>query len=362
MASTKAVSLLLILLSGHVIVRGRRVGTKKQVMQLNENEASHSKQGWGFPWSIHPVCFGSTLSTREYHFDVDFNLDGDKDSEHQDCADGKCMAIRLVRDADDPKLEFHVGKEWLVNKNVEGDELEFELHTPSDNSSVERPTDPQEPTSIISLADVDMIKLTDHGDTPDKLEIVIDSGNTFYMLGGLYYDEELLLLGLDIINKDKEIEEKLKERLQELVVVKQPDNVTGFVETEAHATALSKSEFIAIGMVWGMYGAAAVTGVAVQSQALAGATMLAAVGGLPGLLLMAAVLLDITPPGSPNAMLQTESTKTQATDSLPSAGRKIYEKLRCIPHFKECCNYNVLVPVAKECPAAVDCPASTMSG
>ena len=48
-----------------------------------------------------------------------------------------------------------------------------------------------------------------------------------------------------------------KERLQELVVVKQPDNVTGLVETEAHATSLSKSEFIAIGMVWGMYGATA---------------------------------------------------------------------------------------------------------
>lgn len=278
----------------------------------------------------HPWCnWFSSMSTRSYHFDVAFDEDM--------CEKGKCTAIELVRDKDNPRLNLHGGKAWLVMPGEEkGDDLQWSLYSPG--PEVDR-------TRVIELLEAETIKLLGADkENPDTLQItlaqptekdevgLIKPKEIFELEGGIYYDEQLLTKGFEKLTREQ------FEAIQN-EAVKPSWRVSG----------QSKGKWVGgVGgalTVGGMYTAATITGVAVQTQALVGAAVVGVIGGAVGGFLAGGFIgLAI---GATAVMFGYGQTKSGY--KVTSAGRKVFQKLRCMPEFKRC-PHNVVVPKTRKCP------------
>lgn len=280
----------------------------------------------------HPWCNPfSSLSTRSYHFDVDLRKRDSEAGEVQ-CEDGACMAIELIRHKTDPLLIIHSGQGWRVQKNDKG-EIEWNLFSPSGKTGKKE----------IELTQVKVIRFfPQDDDLPDKLEIELgdeafgDSHGTkqrsiFDLEGGLYYDEKILEQGFEKVTSAEF--EKME---------------TNATEDSHHTKGKHYGKWVGgtggCLVVGGMYTAATLTGVAIQTQALVGAALVGVIGGtIAGAVLGGVVGLVIA--GS----LVMMGSKTVKGFKVTAASRKIYEKLRCLKEFKAC-ESNVLVPTEKDCP------------
>lgn len=287
----------------------------------------------------HPWCNPfSSLETRSYHFDVEL------DESH--CETGNCIAIELVRSTEKPILDMHGSKQWLVRPHASGkkDEFDWSLFAPAKASIDDR---------VIDLRQVDEIRLydsyynKDKDETlPDKLEIVfprtpgstgVSTREVLDLDGGLYYNEEIMEAGFKQLGEAKMDNGDYKDIQMEAAK-------PGWV-----ATGQSKGKWVggfgAALSVGGMYTAATVTAVAVQTQALVGAALLGVIGGTAAGFALGGIV------GGAIALTSIMiGTHRQRDVEITSASRKIYEKLRCMSdHFTEC-DTNLLVPKTKECP------------
>lgn len=290
-----------------------------------ETEGYATVQG-GHPW-CNPF---SKQSRRWYHFDVEYS--------DQKCEDGACAAIQLVRDAESPVLNIYGGQQWRVNKDDNG-ELSWDLYSPGPERSDKIVMNLLD---VVEITFMDAEKAKEEGKGyPDTLEITLKSktGNysghnkkeIFTIEGGLYYDEKILNRGFDEITSRqyKEWEE----------------NAT---QSTRSATGARKGKWVGgVGsalVVGGMYTAATVTGVAVQTQALIGAALVGIIGGtIVGALAGGIIGLGIT------VAIAIAGYKTVRGHTIKPASRKIFEKLRCLKEMKVC-SKNVLVPEGSPCP------------
>lgn len=211
----------------------------------------------------------------------------------------------------------------------------------------------QQKEMVIDLYDVEVIRLFDALSSnsvklADKLEITLacqkDTGcgkggvfherDVFALEGGLYYDEFILAQGF------KKMEEITGDHFQQML-----QNASQPTRT---VTGQKKGQWIGGSggalIVGGYYTAATLTGVAVETQALISAAVLGVVGGTIGGFLVGGVV------GAAAGMYAaSRGYATIKGYEITSAGRKIYEELRCMSEFKEC-GFNILVPKNKECP------------
>lgn len=341
---TQSLCFLYLIVSGHLLVDCRRVKTLTDDRQqdgqsplessLAQQDANFEELTVGKATVSHPWCnWFSRQTTRSYHFDVEVS--------DQHCEDGACMAIELIRHKDHPELHIHAGQSWLVTKDDDG-EIQWTARSVSDKQYADQET-------VMDLIKTEAIKFfPSNTDFPDKLEIHMEdvpdhletnksahSGKkahqVFTLAGGLFYSEELLAMGFKELTHEK---------------------MQAMEDSAAEATHGQRGRDIgkkvgfggAIISVGGMYTAATITGVAVQTQALIGASILGVVGGTIG----GAVIGGLVGAAIAASIALAGSTQIKGYKVI-SGSRKIFEKLRCIDEFTHCGD-NVLVPNGKKCP------------
>lgn len=325
MAKWSAFCIIYLVATAPSFVDGRRIQSSAYERTVASHEAKEEAS------SEHPWCNPfSSLSTRSYHFDV--TLDEDK------CEQGHCVAIELVRHKDEPIMKLHSGKAWLVKPGQEKGDLQWSLFEPGKSINVEK---------VIHLTDVELIRLYDKTEKhPDKLEITLSEGkaenatagnairnkDVFELEGGLYYDEDLISEGFDKLHAEDY--EKIQNEAAKPTYRAEGARVGKWVGAAGGALT-----------VGGFYTAATVTGVAVQTQALVGAALVGTIGGAVG----GAIAGGFIGLGIALAAIMGGYGTTRNGHEIVSAGRKVYEKLRCIPEFTEC-EYNILVPNSRDCP------------
>jgi len=332
---------LYLIISGHLLVDCRRVKTLSDDRQqdgksalessLAQEDSNFEELSVGEAKVSHPWCnWFSSMKTRSYHFDVEV------DDTH--CEDGACMAIELIRHKDHPELHIHAGQSWLVTKDDDG-EIVF---TAKSVSTLQF----QDQETVMDLIDTKVIKfLPSNTDFPDKLVIHMNDDhvgnasahngqtaqNVFELAGGLFYSEELLAQGFTMLTHEK---------MQEM-----EDEASKQTHSAAGASIGKKVGFGgAVISVGGMYTAATITGVAVQTTSLIGASVVGVIGGT----IAGAALGGLLGLGIAAALALGGSTQIKGYKPI-SASRKIFEKLRCIDEFDHC-DDNTLVPKGKTCP------------
>jgi len=218
--------------------------------------------------------------------------------------------------------------------DAEPGSLQWDLFSPGPSSTPDmREIDLLE-VNVISFFAADL-------ENPDKLEILISEGteghfgshgrNVFDLEGGLYYNEKFLQKSYDDVTAVDL--EKLQKSASE----------SGMIGSGARNGAYL-GEGLAVVSVGGMYTAATIMAVNVQTQALIGASLVGMVAGpivgaVTGGLVGGAVSLAMIMGGY----------ETVKGYTIQSASSKIFEKLRCMEAFKSCGDH-VLVPKNKACP------------
>lgn len=329
---TQTACFLYLIVSGHILVECRRVREVVDVEDRDSLEAALDVQDESE--SDHPWCnpFSSQRS-RSYHFEVE-------ESENK-CEDGRCMALQLVRDKTTPLIKIHQGRAWKVTQDKESN-IEWNLYQPNEGM--------QGKDLVISLYDVEVVKLMDADSKyPDKLEITLPckaeygcnegvagsfrQKNVFELEGGLYYDEYILKAGFTKMKKitGDHFQKMLDNATQPTDRVKGGRYGKWIGGTGGALT------------VGGFYTAATLAGTAVQTQALVGAAVLGIVGGTVGGFVVGGFIGSAIAIGV--AMMGYQNVRGY---KITSAGRKMFQKLRCLPEFQTC-RHNVLVPKDKEC-------------
>jgi len=335
---SQAVCILYLAISGHIIADCARIKQAKMSKMQPQADASDAKQAdnlvdgkksdnlvsqdssldaGGFPWCNR----FSSMSRKEYHFDVEFD--------DKKCVQGACVAIKLVRDAQEPTLEVYGSKQWLVTRNPKTKELSWDRYSPG----VER-----NDNVVIKLKEVTSIRFVQGDDThPDELDIELpfadDHSTTtskkdiFSVVGGLFYDEDIMEKGIDkFTNEDFSKTQKN---------ASEPTN---------YVTGKNKGKWIGGAggalTVGGFYTAATITGVAVQTQALVGAAVCGIIGGA----VVGAVTGGVIGLGISLALVMGGYSSVKGYE-ISSAGRKIFEKIRCMTDSFHMCSENLYVPI-----------------
>jgi len=329
---SQAVCILYLAISGQIIADCARIKQAKMSKLEPQAETSDAKKSdnlvsqessldaGGFPWCNK---FSST-SRKVYHFDIEFD--------NKKCENGACVAVKLVRDYAEPILELYGSKQWLVSRDLETKELSWDRYSPG----VEKDDD-----IVIKLKEVLSIRFQPGDDThPDELDIDLPFANdhststvkkdVFTVVGGLYYDEDVMEKGIDVF-KGRDFAKWQKNASEP----------TNFV------TGRNKGKWVGGAggalTVGGFYTAATITGVAVQTQALVGAAVCGVIGGA----VVGAVTGGVIGLGISLAMVMGGYSNVKGHE-ISSAGRKIFEKIRCMTDSFHMCSEYLYVPLIKD--------------
>jgi hypothetical protein len=324
----KAVFLIYLTLSANPLAQAQQA---KPLLSSAKKERQLKSTGWKWcsPFTTH--------KTKHYYFDVEYS--------DKQCEDGACAAIELVRHKERPVLNVFEHRQWTVKKGDDGD-LEFSLFYPGPDYS-DRSIYPHQ-DRIIELTKVDVVRFYEAGKDkdgnvlPEKLEIIMPqtevSGGyrtsvAFEIEGGLWYNPEILEKGMEkVVSNFTKMQEDAS-------------------RPSYRVTGQNKGKWIGgIGGVLttaGFYTAATLSGVAVQTQALIGASVVGLLGGAAlGFALGGLLGVAIT------AVMVMAGYKIVRGMKIVSASHKIFEKLRCLDEFEQCDKYT-LVPKGKQCPRSL---------
>lgn len=332
-----------------------RINTKAAAMKAGKEKAdvataAASKWSWCNPFA--------SQATRTYRFFVDWS----NATEGQVCKDGACAAIELVRDWTDPLLKIHYSQQW----NVADDdgEIEWSLGGVGLKESTEKEEGSTTTVKLLSVNQIHFNQAGVHngkeGEYPEELSIELEDGKTLAVEGGFWMNPSMVAAGMQAEKSgDSVLSKKLMAEAEKVasnvVDAVNPFKVVSNVTTGALSGGLTGAKigfavpaaifFVALvlpAIASLSLPAVAASMVIMAAGGVLGSASLAVVGAVAGGVLYAAG----------NAVLRLfglgYEDKTPGHEIIP-AGRKIFEKLRCMDAFQSC-NDDTLVPATKRCP------------
>eukprot|EP00929_Paragymnodinium_shiwhaense_P021303 TRINITY_DN1392_c1_g1_i1.p1 TRINITY_DN1392_c1_g1~~TRINITY_DN1392_c1_g1_i1.p1 ORF type:complete len:451 (+),score=75.69 TRINITY_DN1392_c1_g1_i1:55-1407(+) len=221
--------LLYLLVSGHVLPVAA-VRSQRQSELLQEQRAAAASNVSSASQLEVPWCSMYALKPKAYFFDFALS--------EKDCADdGKCMAVRLMRDTSKPLLQFWTGVRWKVRYDTKcNDPIRCRLQFIADKPNPDVVAKKVE-FELDSVRSIKRLRATD--EQPDRLEITGLDGNVTTLGGGLYYTEDILRRGAQYWDRAShnfvaKIDTRTDKKLAKDYVVKRrhPLTATGVVITK----------------------------------------------------------------------------------------------------------------------------------
>jgi len=277
----------------------------------------------------------SRTGYKRYHYQVD-------------TADGKTIAIELVRSAKNPRLRLYMNQLWSVAYYPDTRIIEWMPVKADENVTVSK--------TEISLKDTTWISYTDNN-VGGSLRFMTTDLVPYSFTGGVYFPEELMLSALRPFSHRKFVP---KDRQATDVQMAPYGKAawTGLTEV-AGTTSGGFGTGLAAGAGLGAAGTFLASGLLVTSWGVvAQATAIGALGGgAAGMVAGATAGLVVgLPVGLAKAAAKAVKNKREISLTMT---KKIFEKMRCHPHFKSCPsepNTFLLGIKKKACPARDEVP------